>query len=189
MQFDPEIFDGAVFRCGYSPAFLSRLEAKRRKQRDSRRMAEMAKARAERRQREKDEHATRCQIAAERALNERLERMARENKMRAELRSQIEIENAAQDADNRYRITMTEIIARMCWVFKVTPDELRGPSRIAKLVRARQAVCYWTYRLTPLSLPVIGKKLGGRDHATVHHSINTYRNKRAKMGRTLRKAR
>ena len=49
-------------------------------------------------------------------------------------------------------------------------DAIIGTSHRAKIVNARQLVCYLVRRLTPLSYSQIGK-LVNRDHATVVHSI------------------
>lgn len=49
----------------------------------------------------------------------------------------------------------------------VTPAQIVGPSRLRPHVRARQEVMRVAHRVMGLSLPVIGKALGGRDHTTV----------------------
>ena len=41
----------------------------------------------------------------------------------------------------------------------------------ARIVRPRQIACYLAKNLTKLSLSQIGKRIGGRDHTTVLHSI------------------
>ncbi len=47
-------------------------------------------------------------------------------------------------------------------------DEVRGPSRQRELVRARAVIAH-ELRLAPweLSLPAIGRALGGRHHTTI----------------------
>ena len=74
-------------------------------------------------------------------------------------------------------------------LFRVTRSELNSNRRNRELVFARQFIMYWACRLTHLSLPQIGKLMGGRDHTTAMHGRNTYPVKRAKMGRTLRPVR
>lgn len=74
-------------------------------------------------------------------------------------------------------------------VFKVSRSELRSKRRHSTLVLARQFVMYWAARRTLLSYPQIGKMLGGRDHTSIIHGKGAYVEKRASMGRTLRKAR
>jgi chromosomal replication initiator protein len=54
--------------------------------------------------------------------------------------------------------------------FSLTIGDLCSPSRNRQLVTARQLAMYLTRELTELSLPVIGKAFGGRDHTTVMHA-------------------
>jgi len=49
--------------------------------------------------------------------------------------------------------------------------EILGESRTAKIVRARQLCCYLMRQCTPMSLPEIGRRLGGRDHTTILHAV------------------
>lgn len=81
------------------------------------------------------------------------------------------------------------IVERAIRVFKISRVELFSDRRVKRIVDARQFVMYWACRRTTLSLPHIGRKLGGRDHTTVLHGKDAYVRKRAAMGRTLRKAR
>lgn len=53
----------------------------------------------------------------------------------------------------------------------ITPADLCGPSRSARIVRARQIAMLLTRELTSLSLPEIGRRFGGRDHSTVHSAL------------------
>lgn len=55
--------------------------------------------------------------------------------------------------------------------FKVRKMELVGPCRTADLMQARM-ITYWLMRrFTKLSLPIIGKRLGDRDHTTVLNGV------------------
>lgn len=90
--------------------------------------------------------------------------------------------------DGRTR-SVREIELIACRVFKVTSTALRSDRRDRRLVMARQFVMYWACRLTPLSLPTIGKLLGNRDHTTILHGKDAYVKKRASMGRFLKSAR
>jgi chromosomal replication initiator protein len=56
-------------------------------------------------------------------------------------------------------------------VFTLTVDELRSPSRAARIAWPRQLAMYLCRQLTDASLPVIGRAFGGRDHATVHYAL------------------
>lgn len=89
----------------------------------------------------------------------------------------------------RYRPTIAEIERRACRVFGVTKMELHSNRRFRSIVLAKQFVMYWAVRLTPLSLPQIGRCMGGFDHTTVLSGKRAYPEKRAKMGRYLRPTR
>lgn len=92
-----------------------------------------------------------------------------------------------EERQKRYRARFDVIEKRICRVFKVTKNDLHSRRQDMASVSARQAICYWARRLTPLSSPQIGKRLGGCDHSSVLTRVAVYRQKRAKMGRHLRK--
>lgn len=77
---------------------------------------------------------------------------------------------------------------RICKALGLSRKELLATRHHKDLVFARQAVMYWSTRMTKLSLPQIGK-LMGRDHTTVLHGRDSYPVKRAAMGRHLRAVR
>lgn len=87
------------------------------------------------------------------------------------------------------RITVARIEARICKALNVSRKDVRSDRRNREIVLARQAIMYWSARRTRLSLPQIGKFMGGLDHTTVLWGKKAYVEKRAKMGRTLREAR
>lgn len=66
---------------------------------------------------------------------------------------------------------MKTVIAAACRAFQVTRADLLSHRRGTEAVRARQTVMWMAKRLTPLTLPAIGRHLGGRDHTTVLHGI------------------
>lgn len=86
----------------------------------------------------------------------------------------------------RYRPKLRAIELKACRVFNVTLDELHSDRRNRHVVFARQFVMYWAARRTTLSLPQIGRLMGGRDHTTVLHGARTYPQKRERMGRFVR---
>jgi chromosomal replication initiation ATPase DnaA len=94
-----------------------------------------------------------------------------------------------QFPDAQFRHTYTMIEKRLCRVFNVTRAELQSTRRHREIVLVRQAIMYWTCRLTKRSLPEIGRSMGGFDHTSVLHGKRVYPVKRAKMGRTLRAVR
>lgn len=79
--------------------------------------------------------------------------------------------------------------ARACKLFRVKRGELYSSRRQRRLSLARHFVMYWACRLTTLSLPQIGRLMGGRDHTTIMHGRDVYPGKRAAMGRHLREVR
>ncbi len=60
--------------------------------------------------------------------------------------------------------------------FKVSGDDLRGPSRKSRLVEARQTLMFLLRKQLGLPLSTIGDILGGRDHSTVIHGIERIEN-------------
>ena len=51
--------------------------------------------------------------------------------------------------------------------------------RARDVARPRQIAMYLAKRLTPRSLPEIGRRFGGRDHTTVIHAIKRIKELRA----------
>ena len=74
------------------------------------------------------------------------------------------------------RLSIEEIqtaVARYC---KVAQPDLISARRTADVVRPRQIAMFLAKTLTPNSLPVIGRKFGGRDHTTVLHAVRKIEN-------------
>ncbi|WOC17404.1 helix-turn-helix domain-containing protein [Pseudochrobactrum sp. MP213Fo] len=87
---------------------------------------------------------------------------------------------------SRYRANFERIVQRLSRVFQVSMVDLHSARCDRKASHSRQAIYYWAWRLTRLSSPQIGRRLGNRDHTTVLHGISAYQRKRAQMGRHLR---
>ena len=51
------------------------------------------------------------------------------------------------------------------------PSLMVSAQRPARIARPRQIAMFLSSRLTPKSLPEIGRRFGGRDHTTVMHAI------------------
>lgn len=85
--------------------------------------------------------------------------------------------------------SIEQITFSICTVFKISRSELLSNRRNRHVVLARQAIMYWSMRLSKLSSPEIGRRLGGMDHTTVLHGKDAYVEKRKAMGRNLRKVR
>lgn len=61
----------------------------------------------------------------------------------------------------------------IAFFFKLKWEVIMSPSRNRELVLARQMLAYWLKHNTSWTLNTIAKFLGGQDHSTVIHSINT----------------
>lgn len=71
------------------------------------------------------------------------------------------------------RITIDEI-QKMCAAhFRIDASEMRSQRRARAVARPRQVAMYLAKKLTPRSLPEIGRIFGGRDHSTVIHAVKT----------------
>jgi len=72
--------------------------------------------------------------------------------------------------DNR-QISIEKIIKTVCSHFHMNEDLIQSASRKREIVLARQIAMYLAKKHTDRSLAHIGSKIGGKDHATVLHSI------------------
>lgn len=68
-------------------------------------------------------------------------------------------------------VTFEQIEEVVCDVLKVSQFNVYKRSRKRELVTARQLICYYAKIYCDMSLKSIGKKVGGKDHTTVIHSI------------------
>lgn len=67
------------------------------------------------------------------------------------------------------------VLEAVCAVYEVKPRDVKGPSRTRQLASARRHIVHiLTERRPDLSLPVIGKLLGGRDHSTILHARDSW---------------
>jgi len=67
--------------------------------------------------------------------------------------------------------TTDDIIEETAKCFMLTPEDVKGQSRQANIVLARQIAMYLIRKLTNLSLQDTGKIFEGRDHTTVRSSV------------------
>ncbi len=68
-------------------------------------------------------------------------------------------------------ITIDMVIKEVCSHFSVTISDIRSNKRIRSIIQPRQVAMYLARKMTDSSLVSIGEKFGGKDHATVLHSI------------------
>lgn len=66
------------------------------------------------------------------------------------------------------------IVNEVCSARRVSVAEVMGPGRSRYLVDARHEIYYRLRKETVLSLPEIGRRLGGKDHTTVIHGIRRH---------------
>lgn len=65
--------------------------------------------------------------------------------------------------------TVSEVMSAVSRHYKLPQIEMVSQRRAREVARPRQVAMYLSKRLTPLSLPNIGKIFGNRDHTTVIH--------------------
>lgn len=66
------------------------------------------------------------------------------------------------------------IVNEVCVKHQVSRGEMMGPQREQRIVIARHEAMYRMKKETTLSLPAIGKKMGGKDHATVMNAVRRH---------------
>jgi len=71
------------------------------------------------------------------------------------------------------RITIDEIQKACAAHYRIDASEMRSRRRARAVARPRQVAMYLAKKLTPRSLPEIGRVFGGRDHSTVIHAVRT----------------
>lgn len=74
---------------------------------------------------------------------------------------------------NARRITVDEIQKLCAAHYKIDASEMRSKRRDRAVARPRQVAMYLAKKMTPRSLPEIGRIFGGRDHSTVIHAVRT----------------
>lgn len=72
-------------------------------------------------------------------------------------------------------ITPEIIIATTADYFDLSVADLIGPGKTRPVAHARQIAVYLTRTFTELSLPLIGREFGNRDHTTMLHAHNKIR--------------
>ena len=77
----------------------------------------------------------------------------------------------AATAHRQAEISVDQLIQIVAEQHQVPEDKVRGTSRAAASVRARQAAILLARELTDLSLNELGNRFGGRDHSTIHNAI------------------
>ncbi|WP_018659071.1 chromosomal replication initiator protein DnaA [Allofustis seminis] len=68
------------------------------------------------------------------------------------------------------KVTIDKIQETTAKYYQVSMDEIKGKSRVQRIVIPRQVSMYLAREITDLSLPKIGAAFGGKDHTTVLHA-------------------
>lgn len=140
---------------------------------------------AERTRLRKEREASQAALERARADIERMESQVRARQAQRELARMLD------DAANRVAkasggiISQRVIERRICRVFGITREKLLSENRSPGVAFARQAVMYWSARLTSQSIADIGGRLQ-RDRSTVRNGVDAYIVKRASASRTLK---
>lgn len=96
--------------------------------------------------------------------------------------SKVGIRIKAVHGDNTEKSHIASFIEFICNEKKIALDNFLSPSRVRELVEARQWVCYFYNlhldRIKAVKPPLryTGEMIGGRNHATVLHSIKAIQN-------------
>ena len=73
--------------------------------------------------------------------------------------------------DKKKEITIDMITKEVAAHFSIKVSDMKSTKRIKSIMTPRQIAIYLSRKLTSSSLVSIGEKFGGKDHATVIHSI------------------
>lgn len=69
------------------------------------------------------------------------------------------------------KVTIDEIQRKVAEYYTVKLSDMMSARRAREVARPRQVAMYLAKKLTPRSLPEIGRRFGGRDHTTVMHAV------------------
>ena len=74
------------------------------------------------------------------------------------------------------KISVQEIISKVCEIFRINEEDLIGTSRKKVFTIPRHLAIYCARKFTPLTLEKIGESFGNRDHATIRYSCEQLEN-------------
>ncbi len=77
------------------------------------------------------------------------------------------------------KLTIDEIQRKVAEHYRLKLPDLLSARRAREVARPRQVAMYLAKKLTPRSLPEIGRRFGGRDHTTVMHAVKRIEELRA----------
>jgi len=74
-------------------------------------------------------------------------------------------------SDKNKEITIDKIIKEVSSFYSIKISDIRSEKRVRSIMLPRQVAIYLSRKLTDSSLAGIGERFGGKDHATIIHSI------------------
>jgi chromosomal replication initiator protein len=74
-------------------------------------------------------------------------------------------------------LSIENIIRVVAEYFNLSPNDLKGKKKTQNIVSPRQLAMYIAREITDYSTTELGQAFGGRDHATVMHSIDKIKTK------------
>lgn len=69
------------------------------------------------------------------------------------------------------KVTIEDIQKEVVAYYDIKMSDMSSTRRLRAIARPRQIAMYLSKKMTPASLPHIGREFGGRDHTTVMHAI------------------
>ena len=78
------------------------------------------------------------------------------------------------------KVTIDDIQRKVAEYYGLKLGDMLSARRAVEVARPRQVAMYLAKKLTPRSLPEIGRRFGGRDHTTVMHAVKRIDELRAK---------
>jgi chromosomal replication initiator protein len=69
------------------------------------------------------------------------------------------------------KVTIDDIKRKTAGFYDIKLSDMSSNRRLRAIARPRQVAMYLAKKMTPTSLPEIGRQFGGRDHTTVMHAV------------------
>jgi hypothetical protein len=73
--------------------------------------------------------------------------------------------------DERPAVTMAAVIKACTEAWGLQPGDIKSDRRLGPLIIPRQVAAHLGRQLTKHSIAEIGRRLGNRDHSTIHHAL------------------
>ncbi|MGM9626459.1 MAG: chromosomal replication initiator protein DnaA [Eubacteriales bacterium] len=75
------------------------------------------------------------------------------------------------------KVTQDKIFNAVANKYGVTIEQIKGTRKSKEIAQARHICVYIMRKITDMSLPAIGKVMGGKDHTTILYSVNLIQNR------------